>query len=599
MNDTAAVFRPISQPLTFQRLRFRLLRNTLASVQEHTQVRLVTILLCSFVVWVFVFAVSWLGFGFLSTQLPLVGQFVGFLFDVLFLVLAVLLVFSGGLILYSSLFATAEATFLLATPAHDDQVFAYKFQGALAFSSWAFVLCGSPILIAAGLVQGAPWYFYALLPLFFLGYVLVPGSVGAILCLVIVNFIPRRRREVVIAAGVGLTLLASVWGYRLATSARNQSWNRDAVQRLVAQVPFARSRLAPNYWMAEGLQSAAARDPLRAARFLALVWSNGLLLYLAAAWTARKLYRRGYNRVASGGAEGGPSPARGAGREARNGQVPALRVPGPALRAGWWLDAALGGLLFFVDRQTRLLILKDFRTFRRDPSQWAQIVIFSGLLTLYFVGIRYLMVVLSDITWLYQSGVSLLNLCSTALLLCTYTGRFMFPMLSLEGRKFWVLGLLPLPRERLLWGKFVFAATGALLIAEFLVVLSDLMLGVPWLAVGLHAVTVAVLAAGLSGLSVGLGTCMPNFKESDPSKIASGFGGTLNLVAGLLFLLVVIGLMALPWHVHAIASSREEFYTTPPGWLVTGGLLAGLAVGAAAVVVPLRAGARALREMEF
>ena len=30
-----------------------------------------------------------------------------------------------------------------------------------------------------------------------------------------------------------------------------------------------------------------------------------------------------------------------------------------------------------------------------------------------------------------------------ALLLCTYTGRFVYPMLSLEGRKFWVLGLLP------------------------------------------------------------------------------------------------------------------------------------------------------------
>ena len=37
-------------------------------------------------------------------------------------------------------------------------------------------------------------------------------------------------------------------------------------------------------------------------------------------------------------------------------------------------------------------------------------------------------------------------------------------------------------------------------------------------AVLLHLLTVAVLAAGLSGLSVGLGACMPNFRETDPSQ---------------------------------------------------------------------------------
>ena len=98
--------------------------------------------------------------------------------------------------------------------------------------------------------------------------------------------------------------------------------------------------------------------------------------------------------------------------------------------------------------------------------------------------------------------------------------------------------------DGLLWGKLAFSATGSVLIAEFLVLLSDLMLNMPWPAVLLHMLTVGALAVGLSGLSVGLGACMPNFRETDPSKIAVGFGGTLNLVAGLLLLVVVIGLAA-------------------------------------------------------
>src|SRR5262249_10068840 len=84
------------------------------------------------------------------------------------------------------------------------------------------------------------------------------------------------------------------------------------------------------------------------------------------------------------------------------------------------------------------------------------------------------------------------------LLLCTYTGRFVYPLLSLEGRKFWILGLLPLDRGQLLWGKFVFSTTMTLSLAEVLSVLSDLMLGMPWPAVVMHALAMLVLAAGVA-----------------------------------------------------------------------------------------------------
>ena len=101
------------------------------------------------------------------------------------------------------------------------------------------------------------------------------------------------------------------------------------------------------------------------------------------AWAAARLYRRGYNRVATGG-------------ELRR------------RYGGGWLDRGLGRLLGFLDPQTRLLIVKDFRTFRRDPAQWAQILIFTGLLALYFVNTRRFYQ--EDIPFAYQNGVSLLNL---------------------------------------------------------------------------------------------------------------------------------------------------------------------------------------------
>ena len=50
-----------------------------------------------------------------------------------------------------------------------------------------------------------------------------------------------------------------------------------------------------------------------------------------------------------------------------------------------------------------------------------------------------------------------MNLSVVGLLMSTFTTRFVFPLVSLEGRHFWLLGLLPLKRDTILWAKFLFS----------------------------------------------------------------------------------------------------------------------------------------------
>lgn len=559
-----------SSPRLFQRLRWRLLCNSWRVMIGQSAVRPLTILVCSVVIWVFVFTTSLLAFRFLQVEarLPLSGAIIGMMLDLLFLALGLFLIFSSGLILYGSLFSSAETTFLLSKPIPADKVFAYKFQGATAFSSWAFLLLGAPILIAYGLIDRCPWQFYALLPCFFVGYILIPSALGALACLLIVNYVPRRRKQVLVLALVVLATGVGLWIWSVVKSRGNDP---EALNRLLGRFAFASGALMPNHWVARGLQRAGQAKEWHALRYLLLVWVNGLFLYVLAAWASRYLYRPGFNRLSTGGT---------------------LR----RRYGGHWLDHILSACLGFVQPSTRILLIKDFRTFRRDPQQWAQILIFSGLMLLYIVNIRRMFI--AEIRWAYQNSISLLNLCAVALLLCTYTGRFVYPLLSLEGRKFWILGLLPLEREQLLWGKFAFATAGALLLAGCLVVLSDVMLDMPAGVILLHLACVLVLSAGLSGMSVGLGAAMPNFRETDPSKIAVGFGGTLNLIACLLYLLTVLGLMALPWHLQMV-TAESGTSQLPNLWLVGVGASLGLGLGMACVVLPLQLGVRTLRKMEF
>jgi ABC-2 type transport system permease protein len=53
------------------------------------------------------------------------------------------------------------------------------------------------------------------------------------------------------------------------------------------------------------------------------------------------------------------------------------------------------------------------------------------------------------------------------------------------------------------------------------------------------------MTLSLNGLAVGLGALYPNFKEDNPSKIVSGFGGTFCLVLSFLYIVASVVLLAL------------------------------------------------------
>lgn len=559
------------QGRVFRILRVRLFHNGLRVALEHGRTRLVTMIFTSLLVAVFTFGVGLYLFNQLAVNnVPAKGAIVEVLFDLMFFTLGSMLVFSTGIILFASLFTNPEARFLLSTPARADHIFATKFQAAAAYSSWGFVILGIPIFLAFGIMSGVPWYFYALLPAFLLGYVLLPGSVSAIVCLLIVRYLPRNRRQVIALAALIAAIGLGIWGYRVALGLKKSfvTGGRE-LNDLIGQFDLLRSGIAPSHWMTRGVMAAARGDLAGSLVPLAQVWSNGLVLFVLAAGIARRFYRTAFDRYAGGG---------------RGKRVYRTN------RVDWLMES----LVFYLDKRTRVLVVKDFRTFRRDPTQWALLIIFGALML--FGASNFRQYYSADLGVMDKYAVSLMNLSATAILMCAALSRFVFPLISLEGRKFWILGLTPVSRDQLLRGKFAFAATGSLILAEGLILTSDALLGLPWQGLALHTVVVAILALGLSSLNVGLGAYLPTFQETDPSKIVVGFGGTVNMVTGLGFIVAVIGAMAVPFHAAQLANRATGAPLNP--W-VFAGIPAAVAVGAAAVVLPLRVGTRALREMEF
>ncbi len=578
------------------RLRYQVARSSLRQLLMTARLRTALVAGLSLFFWTGLFLLFYEGFSFIVDNVgqpgaPYHAQTVQFVFHLFFASLNVMLVFSSGIILYTSLYNSPETQYLLSLPLRAERIVLYKFQEAVFYSSWGFFLLASPIMIAYGIVAAAPWYYYLLLVPLIISFVYIPCGVGAICCLAIIYKLPKLRKIVVIGAVLLFVSVAVPLVWRTVSSPQSRLFGSEWFQETLHRFRFTQQEWLPSTWLTNGLLEAArlpavfvAEDVadlpvVKSVLYLALLISNALLLHVLTVWAAKRWFRLSYANFAC--------------RRTRRRQVRRAIS-----------DRVVGLLLLPFPPPLRLLLTKDWLLLRRDPVQWSQFLIFFGLLGLYFLNVDRFNNPQSDIGYLtWINMVSFLNLAVVGLILSTFTTRFIYPMISLEGHCFWILGLLPVERDTILWSKFWFASLGSWIPCALLVLLSDMMLQVPMLVVAVHQLTCVLLCLGLSSIAVGFGAMMPNFRETSPSKIAAGFGGTLNLVLSALYIMVVVVLTALPCHFYLLAGkgpwgaalANPQYLKM---WLVFG-TGAAIVVGAVATFVPLRRGLRAFRQLEF
>jgi len=444
---------------------------------------------------------------------------------------------------------------------------------------------GSPMLVAYGVEREAAWSYYVLLLPFMIAFVVIPAAIGCMACMVMVAWLPRLRFHALsLAAAAGAAVTAWI-GWSMLSPARIDTMSAAWFEQTFARLAITEQKLLPSWWLSSGLIEAAdvGRGPggtwaplLEALKFLALLVANGMLLHLLAGWIARVAYRRGYSQLFS-------------------------EAPSRRQRPIGWFDQALVNAGSAAGRPLRLLLVKDLRLFRRDIAQWSQFLIFFGLLGLYFLNLRSFVY-----NNAYASMIGFLNLAVVGLILSTFTTRFVYPMISLEGRRFWILGLLPVNRDQIVWSKFLFSFVGGLIPCSALVLLSDWMLGLRTPLLLVHEFCCVVLCLGLSGIAVGLGARMPELRESSPAKISSGFGGTLCLVISSLFIMLVVIIAALPTHLFLLTHALGPTAAASQGLLTWAAGAGGMAVslvlvallGLAATAMPLSIGLRAFRRLE-
>ncbi len=550
--------------------RSKAIKNAVSAVRRDSRLKVAFILTFALAFWVALFMGFREAFAFISQAPAFENLLVGLVFSLFFLSLLVMLVFSNAVLIYGSLYRSSEVDFLLTLPLREESIFSYKYLETVFYSSWAFIYMAVPIVVAFGYKRGVPWYFYPAAVVMFLVFVAIPAAIGSIISVLVVTLVPRSKLKALTAVSIAALLVAVLVAIKYAAGlAPKYNLGYNDLTRLTGKVSFAQNALLPSLWLSKGILSLARSEPKRALFYLGVILSNSLFLTVLAQAISRGLFWKSFSRSRSTGAS--------------------------RIKTGFGLlKRVIDAVFFFLPREIRLFLVKDTKTFVRDTTQWSQVLIFFGVLTIYVSNIRSLRYDLRVEE--AKSSIALLNLAATCLVLSTFTGRFIFPLLSLEGKKFWVLGLAPISRKRILYGKFFFAFFGSLVISEGLIALSDWMLEFPlsmWFA---HAVLVLAICAGLAAISVGLGAKYPNLKEDNPARIVAGFGGTLNLIVSMFYIAAMVGTIGLA---HHISFARRTYDIAVYYRTLTAYLLLSLLIGAATSVFFLNIGRSEFEKMDF
>ena len=520
-----------------------------------------------FVFWSFIFGVLYRLLAYFR-GVPEIGPLLaGKLLGLILIGFFSILLLSNVITSLSSFFLAKDLDLLVSGPVDWLKLYGAKLLETVVNSSWMVALMAVPMFTAYGVVYDGGWAFPLIAIGVFVPLVVIPGVIGSVITLVLVNVFPARRtRDIlsviaVLAAG-GIVLLFRV--VRPERLARPEGF-RNLVD-FVAVLRTPTSPLLPSEWASETIMSwlQFRLDYLP----LYMLWTTAGIAVVVGALMHRWLYVKGFSKAQESSE-----------RWARSGFMH---------RIGMVLLRPIGIL-------RRELILKEVRLFFRDTTQWSQLILLAVLVVVYVFNIKYLPLRGDGITFFLVNVVPFLNLVLAGFVLASIAARFIFPGVSLEGRTLWLLRSSPMSMRDLLWSKFWVGTLPLLILAVGIVGVTNTMLAVTPFMFGVSVFSIVMMTFAVAGLAIGFGTLFPQFETENAAQIPTSFGGLLFMMSAIAVIAGVVILEARP--VYSYLRARTYGGEADAIEMVVGFGLAAL-LCTAATIVPIRFALNRLERIE-
>ncbi len=521
--------------------------------------------------WAFIFAIIWRMLLYFRNTQGIGDLLAGKLLGLALLTFLGILLLSNVITSLSTFFLSDDLELLMASPVEPVQVYWSRLTETVLNSSWMVALLAVPLLLAYGITYGADPLFYLLSAGAMVPFLVLPAVVGTAFTLVLVNVFPARRTRDLLAL-MGLFAAAGIVAlFRFLRPERlvRPEEFRDLVD-FIAVLRTPSSVWLPNEWVADGLMSYLNGffDPFP----LLLLLSTAAAFLVLGGWLHQRFFPTGFTRAQEG-----------AQRKERR-------------KRSRWLDR----LLPVPSVRARELAAKEIRVFFRDTTQWSQLLLLGVLVVVYVYNIQVLPLYTGErVSFFLINVVSFLNLGLAGFVVAAIAARFVFPAMSLEGRMMWLLRSSPLKVKTLFWTKYWVGTVPLLLVAVPLIVVTNLILEVSPFVFALSTGTMVAVTFALTALALGFGALYPSYESDNVAEIPTSFGGLLYMMAAVAYLAGVIVLEAWPVYSFLSANLRDEPFRNSSVLPLVLGIAGAATLTLLAVVLPLRAGVRKVRALDF
>lgn len=483
-----------------------------------------------------------------------------------------LLLFSGIITSLSKLYLSRDLLLVHSLPVSDKNIFLARWLESAFDSSWMVLVYSFPVFLSYGVVYQSGILYYGTVMISMAAMCLVASGISVLAVMLIAVALPAGRiRTVSIFLGLAV-LIILVMAIRMMRP--EQLVNPDqflSAALYLRSLETAGSPFLPTTWIYEAVQGAMSGASGNLVLLNAsLAVSFAVLLIFINTFVAGRFYLAGFSKAQTSSAR----------------LFPAVR-PG---RNRWRIGR-------FLSSGSRAFIVKETKTFFRDHTQWPQLFLIGALILVYLYNFSVLPLDKTPIRTVYlQNLFSFLNMGLAGFVLTAIAARFVFPAVSTEGDAFWIVRSSPVSIRTYLWIKFFMYVAPLWVMAEILIVASNILLQVSPFMMTLSMATMCCMIPGVVAMGIGMGAMYPDFHAENPTESVTSFGGVLYMIFCTGFIALIIILEAGPVYTYFMASLRGGSLTILQWlWLISSFSLV-ILLSALAVFLPMHYGEKRLRQ---
>jgi ABC-2 type transport system permease protein len=479
-----------------------------------------------------------------------------------------LLFISAVITTVSRFYLSKDLICVHAMPVPAWQVLLSRWTAAYVDGSWMVLLYLIPVLLSYVLVFDRGGLTLVWMGMAVMSLSVTASVLGGIFVIILVRVIPAGRlRSVLVVSGIMVFCLLYLAARMIRPEQLVDPEAFNTVLLYLASLETPAYPWFPGTWCFDSIQNLLEKNTGPALIDMALSWSFSLVTVLTMLLAADRYYKKGLSKSLDKKQKTvkGPDNAR------------LMQKKQTSL--------------------TRALAFREIRSFMRDQTQWSQIFLVLALIIIYIYNFTLLPLDRSPIKAFYlQNLLSFLNMGLALFVLTAVAGRFAYPAVSMESEAFWIIRSSPVSLSRFLWIKFLVYLVPLFIMAQVLIITTNILLHVTVFMMILSIVTTALVVPPVTALAIGIGSIFADFNLESPLKSVTSFGGMVYMTACAALVAAVILLEAGPVYTIFMAGIKNRpLAGYEIAWSAVSFVLVPL-ICTACVIIPMRLGARHLQQ---